>query len=249
MNKSPNKPFFSIIITTYNRINKLKISLESVLNQTFTDYEILVMDDGSTDGTAAYIKNLNNSKIKYFWSDNSGGPAKPRNDGINFAQSNWICFLDADDTWYQTKLVNIKKVLDENVIDIVCHDEYRLNYRLKKKDRLYHGPYTRKFYEKLLIYGNRLSTSAVTINKKFIIKHNIKFNESNDYIIVEDYDFWLKMAEKNAKFYFISSVLGEYNVGDDNLTFNIYKHINNEKKLLHDHVFCIQNLKKIKKII
>ena len=55
------------------------------------------------------LKNLNNSKIKYFWSDNSGGPAKPRNDGINFAQSNWICFLDADDTWYQTKLVNIKK--------------------------------------------------------------------------------------------------------------------------------------------
>ena len=247
MNKSPDKPFFSIIITTYNRINKLKISLESVLNQTFTDYEILVMDDGSTDGTAAYIKNLNNSKIKYFWSDNSGGPAKPRNDGINFAQSNWICFLDADDTWYQTKLVNIKKVLDENVIDIVCHDEYRLNYRLKKKDRLYHGPYTRKFYEKLLIYGNRLSTSAVTINKKFIIKHNIKFNESNDYIIVEDYDFWLKMAEKNAKFYFISSVLGEYNVGDDNLTFNIYKHINNEKKLLHDHVFCIQKFEKNKK--
>ena len=56
MNKSPDKPFFSIIITTYNRINKLKISLESVLNQTFTDYEILVMDDGSTDGTTAYIK-------------------------------------------------------------------------------------------------------------------------------------------------------------------------------------------------
>ena len=55
MNKSPDKPFFSIIITTYNRINKLKISLESVLNQTFTDYEILVMDDGSTM-ELAYIK-------------------------------------------------------------------------------------------------------------------------------------------------------------------------------------------------
>ena len=84
--------------------------------------------------------------------------------------------------------------MDENVIDIVCHDEYRLNYKLKKKDRLYHGPYTRKFMKNYIC--DELSTSAVTINKKFIIKHNIKFNESNDYIIVEDYDFWLKMAEK-----------------------------------------------------
>ena len=101
--KSSN-PLVTVLMPVYNGERYLTEAIESVLNQTFTDFEILVMDDGSTDNTKEVIKEFNDERIIYHYDSNSGGPARPRNKGISFAKGGVIAFLDSDDYWHPEKL-------------------------------------------------------------------------------------------------------------------------------------------------
>ena len=95
-------PKVSIIIPTFNRSKKLVRALESVFEQAFTDYEVVVVDDGSTDGTSEAISSFQ-ERVRYLYQENQGVSAA-RNRGIQEAQGEWIAFLDSDDTWLATKL-------------------------------------------------------------------------------------------------------------------------------------------------
>ena len=99
-----DKPFFTVVIPTYNHEFFLKKAVNSVLNQTFDDYEIIIIDNYSDDKTEEYIKSLNNQKIRFFKIQNHGLLAKSRNLGIKEAKSDWIAFLDSDDLWYKDRL-------------------------------------------------------------------------------------------------------------------------------------------------
>ena len=186
----------------------------------------MVIDDGSTDDTEAVVKSYNDARVKYTWESNSGGPAKPRNRGIKIAKGQWISFLDADDLWYADRLMivfnYIKKQPDS---DVLCHNEMLYNWDTKTKSQLFHDPFTKN----LLIRGNCLSTSATTIRNSLINKSDIEFNISEDYVIVEDYDFWLKLAYHNSNFYFISDILGEYVIQNDNILHDNNKSFKSEK--------------------
>lgn len=92
-------PFFSVIIPLYNKERFVFNTLKSVLNQTFTDYEIIVVNDGSTDHSISVIEQINDKRIKLFHQKNQG-VSVARNKGIELAQADYICFLDADDFWY-----------------------------------------------------------------------------------------------------------------------------------------------------
>ena len=98
------KPFFSVVIPTYNHEAFLKKAVKSVLNQTFSDYEIIIIDNYSDDNTENLIKNLNNKNIKFIKNRNHGILAKSRNIGIEQSKSEWIAFLDSDDIWWQDRL-------------------------------------------------------------------------------------------------------------------------------------------------
>lgn len=87
---------FSIIIPLYNKGKKVKNTIESVLTQSNTDFEIVVVDDGSTDDGAQYVKTFDDQRIKYYYKDN-GGVSSARNYGIKKAEGEWLVFLDADD--------------------------------------------------------------------------------------------------------------------------------------------------------
>lgn len=101
--------FVSVVIPTYNRLRQVTTALESVLAQTYPNFEIIVVDDGSDDGTGDYIENLirnrlaNGSTIRYVHQPNQGSSAA-RNRGISEARGKWIAFLDSDDIWYPQKL-------------------------------------------------------------------------------------------------------------------------------------------------
>ena len=97
-------PLVSIIIPTYNRAEYLKRALKSVFSQTFKDFEVLVMDDGSTDNTLEIVESFKEERIKYEWAENFGGPAAPRNRGLRFARGEYIAFLDSDDEWITDKI-------------------------------------------------------------------------------------------------------------------------------------------------
>ena len=94
----------SVIIPTYNRAELLDEAIRSVLGQSYENLEIIIVDDGSTDNTREVVGSIRDKRIKYIWTDNWGGPARPRNIGIRAAQGNFIAFLDADDYWKEKKL-------------------------------------------------------------------------------------------------------------------------------------------------
>jgi glycosyltransferase involved in cell wall biosynthesis len=234
-------PFFTIIIPTFNRADKLRKTIESVIQQSFKDFELLIMDDGSVDHTKKVVTSFMDDRIKYSWANNSGGPATPRNHGINAALAPWISFLDADDIWYPGRLAEVAEAIARfPEIDIFCHNEFLSTLGSNEKVPLKYGPYEPDFYRVMLKQGNRLSTSAVTVRTNFLLKHDLRFNERKDYVIVEDYDLWLMFANKNAKFYFIKKFLGEYVIEEDNISLATSKNRQNLLVLLNDHVYNIQ---------
>jgi glycosyltransferase involved in cell wall biosynthesis len=235
-------PQFSIVIPTYNRVKKLKSTIQSVLDQTFDDFELLIMDDGSIDDTGVMVNEFGDSRIKYEWSKNSGGPATPRNRGIELATAPWISFLDADDIWYSNRLSEVAEAIKlKPKFDVFCHNEVLSYLGTDKKAFLKYGPFETNFYSVMLRKGNRLSTSAVTIRTDFLFNNNLRFNQDKDFVIVEDFDLWLNLANFNASFYFIDKYLGEYVIEKDNISLLTSKNRNNLMTLLKKHVYEIQS--------
>ncbi len=234
-------PFFTVVIPTYNRAEKLKNTIHSVLEQTYSDFELLVMDDGSTDHTEEAVNSFADNRIRYEWAPNSGGPATPRNRGIDASCAPWISFLDADDVWYPTRLEHVAETIkNHSSADVFCHNEMLNVIGSNEKTLLKCGPYQHDFYRIMLTQGNRLSTSAVTIRTEFLLAHQLRFNQSGDYVIIEDYDLWLRLAEKGAGFTFIGKPLGEYIIESDNISHATARARHNLQVLLRDHVYHIQ---------
>jgi glycosyltransferase involved in cell wall biosynthesis len=233
-------PRFTVVIPTYNRAEALRHTLRSVVDQSFHDFEVVIVDDGSTDNTKAVVEQFADSRIRYFWTNNSGGPATPRNVGVSEATGEWIAFLDSDDLWSPLKLEVIDRSIgqDSNVDAIGNNEEIR--HADARVEILHYGPATSDFYRTLLIEGNRCSTSAMTVRKSFIEKHGLRFNTSPEYVIVEDYDFWMRLALHGARYRFIDEVLGEYVLGEEGISRNLEKSRRNWMHLLHDHVFLVQ---------
>lgn len=214
------KPLFSIIIPTYNNARRLENALESVRNQIFRDFEVIVCDDGSTDNTKDLIFSFSGKlDINYIRQDNWGGPARPRNNGIKAARGEYIAFLDSDDCWYPSKLQIANYYLNKG--DILYHD---LDIHTPQGRRLFKkvkGRHLRKpVFADLMKNENALITSSVVVRKNIIEKAG-GFSEeisSLPLTCVEDFDLWLKIARLTDKFVYIPDSLGVYWVGGNNVS-------------------------------
>ena len=204
------KPFFSVVIPTYNRACKLKRALETVLNQSFDNFEILVMDDGSTDNTAEVVDSFSDLRIIYSWDVNFGGPARPRNRGIAIAKGQWVCFLDADDWWSQDKLQVCFDCINDNV-DLVYHDMEIV----PDKNKSFRRKIIKSWQVRtpvlidLLLRGNAIVNSSAVVRKTIIQKLN-GINESDKMIAAEDYNTWLRIAQLTDHFVYMPHRLGYY---------------------------------------
>ena len=113
-------PTVSIILPTYNRAHTLRKAVDSILNQTYKDFELIVVDDGSTDDTYNLIKSINDYRIVYVKHEKNKGAAAARNTGIKLAKGKYIAFQDSDDEWYSHKLEKQMEIIENNkLIDIV----------------------------------------------------------------------------------------------------------------------------------
>ncbi len=110
---SMEQPFFSIIIPTYNRSHSIVFAIESILEQTFQDFEIIIIDDCSKDNTEEVVKGIQNSKINYFRNETNKERCISRNVGIEKAQGQYICFLDSDDYHLPNHLLRIHERIKE----------------------------------------------------------------------------------------------------------------------------------------
>ena len=240
-------PFFSVIITNYNCEQFIYKSVNSVIQQTFKNFELIIIDNHSKDRSLKIIKSFKDPRIKIFLISNSGIIAKSRNYGIKIAKGEWIAFLDSDDYWFSDKLSKVFKCISfRKKKHVFCHNE-KLKY-LEKNENVNscYGPYTKNFYKTLLLNGNKLSLSASIVNRSFLKKNDILFRENKEYVTAEDYDFWLNLSFNNAKFFFIKNQLGVYNIHNNSMSYNTHVHFKNILNVLRDHIFNIQNFSKDK---
>ena len=106
-------PTISVIIPTYNAAKYLSTTIKSVLDQTFKDFELIIIDDGSTDNTKEIVKTFNDSRLKYYYQSNQER-CRARNKGILESKGKFISFLDADDCYYKHKLKYLLEFLNKN---------------------------------------------------------------------------------------------------------------------------------------
>lgn len=121
-NELEGKIIFSILIPTYNREKLIKRAIDSVLNQTFPYFELIIIDDASTDNTQNIVQSINDSRIVYIKHEVNKGQNPAYNTGLRIAQGKYISFLDSDDEWLQTKLEETyKKFISDNELGLVYH--------------------------------------------------------------------------------------------------------------------------------
>ncbi len=233
-------PLISIVLPTYNHANFLKNAIVSVIDQEYNNWELIVVDNHSTDNTDEVIFGFNDTRIKCFKIHNNGIIAASRNLGILKSKGDWIAFLDSDDLWYSNKLSIVVNEISSKNFDVICSNEYLNNKVTNKKYKLSYGPYVKNFYKDLLVNGNKLSPSSTLVRAEFIKKKSIIFNESIDFITVEDYDFWLNLANSKAHFYFINNILGEYIIHGNNNSTKLKIHRENLAKLIRFHLLYVQ---------
>lgn len=187
-----------------------------MLNQTCEDFELIVVDDGSTDGTKEAISSFSDRRIRYVHQQNSGLPACARNRGMTIARGNFIALLDGDDYWYARKLERCKQIFGQRSdIDLVCHNE-DIVYNDKVLRRTSYGPYAEDMHSRLLFKGNCLHPSAVTIRRRVFFDDGFKFCEDKALFTIEDYEYWLRLSAK-YRFYFLPDILGCYRVTENGI--------------------------------
>ena len=236
MKTSKNKNFFSVVIPTYNMLSFLKKAINSVLKQSYKNYEIIIIDNHSSDGTEKYIQSLKNDKIKFFKIKNNGIIGKSRNLGIKKSKGNWIAFLDADDEWLSKKLKDINNFIKKKKFQVICSSELIIDKIQEKKKIWHYGPYEKNFYEILLRYGNKLSTSSSIVNKKFLEKFKINFSEKASFANFEDYDFFLNISRKQGVFFFSKTIHGKHLFHEDSSTLKRKKLKNAFFSVIKHHV-------------
>lgn len=207
-------PSITAIIATYNRADLLPGAMTSVLNQTFSDWELIVVDDGSTDDTRRVFSRLCTGRTRYVYQSNSGTVASPYNTGAREARAPFVAFLDSDDRWHSNKLERVFQVLVEEPADILCHDVVRIVGG--RSAGVWHGgPGDGDMFRRLLLNGNCLFRSAVTVRRDLFLEAG-GFNPRHDFHLVDDYDLWMRLARGGKRFRFLSELLGEYRIHGKN---------------------------------
>lgn len=210
-------PIFSVIIPTYNSEKFIENTIQSVLDQTFKDFELIIVDDGSKDNTRQIISEFKKKdpRIKTIITPNSGGPATPTNIGINVAQGKYLVFLDHDDSWKKDKLELLYKIYTNNddigfiLSDVEIYDENENKYTITKAPT-----HNDKLSNENLLAGNYFNTFSMLSIKKNVLER-IGSIDTN-LLIFSDYDIIARMVSYNIPHYFIGEPLATYRIHQHN---------------------------------
>jgi len=228
----------SVIMPTFNRGYCIEKTIESVIMQTYPSWELIVVDNNSSDNTRDIVSGLSDERISFFQVNNQGVIAISRNFGIARARGEYVAFIDSDDPWVEDKLeVAIDYLSRGN--RLVFHDlmvfngKDKLNVRKQRLARSLHKPIVRDLLER----GNGIPTSSVVVEKRLLDDVGA-FKEKSSLVGIEDYDLRVRIARETDKFCYIDRVLGYY-TDDGSGTLNLalrersLRGIINEHKELH----------------
>ncbi len=189
---SNNILIISVIIPTYNRAKLIKHTIESFLNQSYSHFEIIVVDDGSTDNTEELINSIEDDRIKYFKIQNSER-GHARNFGAKQSKGKYLCFFDSDDIAFSHHLETASKIINKNEDIPIFHLGYETmdgnnKNTLKRVETIKQG------INHTIINGNLLSCNAVFIRRDIFM--NYFFNEDRIIAGLEDWELWLRISAK-----------------------------------------------------
>ena len=194
-------PEVTIVVPAYNCKNHLSQTIASILNQQEVSLELIIIDDCSTDGTAALAQAAADAdpRVRYIrLPANSGGPASPRNHGVSAAAAPWVALCDADDLWHPRKLRIQLDLLRETGANMICsaiedfHDGETpewLDHKLPPNPPVHWIPYWQ------MMFKDRIATSSVICRRQVLIESG-GFDPTRELVAVEDYDLWLRLMER-----------------------------------------------------
>lgn len=191
-------PIVSVIIPTFNNDATIVQAIQSAINQTFIDCEIIVVDDGSTDSTRSLVTPfIDTGKIIYLYQKNAGSGAA-RNAGINSARGEYVAFLDADDYWHPEKIAKQVTIFIQNQNAIVCSTEAVTVDELEHINPIYRTAIDRPRTGWVLchfIFHNIVTLSSAMV-KTSVLREIGGFVKDRSLMRVEDYDLWLRLAAR-----------------------------------------------------
>lgn len=229
---------FSVVIPLYNKESSIKKTIQSVLEQSFKDFEIIIVNDGSTDNSLAVVEEINDDRIKIINQENQGVSAA-RNKGIEKARFDWISFLDGDDLWLPEKLMVMSQaIIAHPDVKWLIHafDSVRNEVERTPNNYNFNGVLEDVLFD--LKNKLKIQTSAVTVNKNCFSDANIHFRVG--YNTSEDREVWYKLAFSYPSPYYSNEILSEYVIDStgqslttnlDNSFNDICKNINMEDRL------------------
>ena len=229
----------SIIIPTYNRADLLLKTIESILCQSYKNFEIIIVSDGSTDNTKEKVLKINDNRLIFCeLKKNFGYPAKARNEGIKKSNGSLIAFCDDDDLWHVDKLRKQVKIVKKG-FDFIFTNKTIINSRKHVIQKLYSTIFIKtiinffpvKISHFLLCFTNPIVNSSVLIEKRILL--NIFFSESISYRAVEDYQLWIKIYPY-ARPYFLNENLVKYRVHETNISSDFINNLKKCLKIMHN---------------
>ncbi|MDP2923088.1 MAG: glycosyltransferase [Candidatus Omnitrophota bacterium] len=240
-----------VVIPIFNGEKYIAEAIDSVLSQTYQDFQIVVVDDGSNDNTEKIVLSYIDkypSKIKYI-RQNNGGAASARNRGIKSVSSEYVAFVDHDDVWLPEKLkYNMEVLENKKHLAFVCSEAYRINEHGEIIDKLQRLSKDAEDFESLF---NRNFVLTLTVTARRSSIENVGFfDEKISYS--EDYDLWLRLA-KHYKYKYIDLPLAKYRTHSSQKSSNLYMIYANilktlKKKEISNNVNFLTYRKKIAKL-
>jgi glycosyltransferase involved in cell wall biosynthesis len=211
-------PLVSVVIPTFNRSADLQRAIRSVMDQTFQDLEVIVVDNNSSDNTAAVVARFDDPRISLHSIENGGIVAKSRNLGISRARGRYVAFLDSDDWWSPRKLDKCIARLEAGA-DVVYHHLYFVTsasqtvFRRRVRARDLKSP----VFRDLLRQHPVIPQSSVVIRRDLLVKIG-GVPEDPDLVAMEDFICWLSVARMTERFSRVRGTLGYYWAGGGNLS-------------------------------
>jgi glycosyltransferase involved in cell wall biosynthesis len=217
---------FSVLVPLFNKEKYILYTIKSILSQKYLHYEIILIDDGSTDNSVNLIQNnINDSRLKII-KINNGGVSNARNIGILYAKYDWICFLDADDFWDENYLSNaFEQINIDKNIEVIAYNYYKYYNSTRKIIAFNH----KSGYINSYLSFNCMTSSSVVI-KKYIFSQIGLFNINILY--GEDQHMWLRISNIK-KIYFVNIPLVYYRMTDHILSLTKFYLRNIKNDLLY----------------
>jgi glycosyltransferase involved in cell wall biosynthesis len=208
-------PEVSVIIPTYNRAYCIERALRSVLNQTYNNFRVLVIDDGSTDNTSEVVRDyvLKDRRIKYEYIENSG-VSEARNTGIRLSYTELVAFLDSDDEWLAEKLQTQIALYEDKPFKLCHTDEIWIRNGIRVNQMKKHEKSGGRIFQKCLPLCC-ISPSSVLIHRSVFGELGL-FKESFE--VCEDYDLWLRICARYEVDYIDKPLIIKYGGHKDQLS-------------------------------